>query len=58
MGEEVKDLFVRIPIKNIKHKDSYEQSKIEKIISADPNKAISLIEDILKDTVITISFNN
>lgn len=47
-------MFVRIPIQNIKFKDSYEQYKSEKL---KPNELISQLEQILKNMTITISFH-
>lgn len=57
MEMKSKRVFVRIPLQNIKLEDSYEQSKIDRMKSTDPDKVIDYFEDTLKDIVITISFN-
>lgn len=57
MEDKQKDLFVRIPLQNIKFEDSYEQLKFEKIKLDSPGKAINYFENVFKDMIVTISFN-
>lgn len=51
------ELFVRIPLKNIKFEDSYEQLKFEKLIIEIPQETILEIEKLLSDYFLELSFN-
>lgn len=57
MSKEIKELFARIPLQNIKFEDPYEQLQFEKMKSTDPDKVIDHLENILKEIIVTISFN-
>lgn len=57
MSKEIKGLFARIPLQNIKFEDPYEQLKFEKMKSTDPDKVIDYLENTLKEIIVTISFN-
>lgn len=55
--EQQKELFVRIPLQNIKFSDSYEQHKFEKMKSSNSKEAIKAFEESLKHFNITISYH-
>ncbi|ODM03229.1 MULTISPECIES: hypothetical protein [Eisenbergiella] len=54
---EKQELFVRIPLGNIKMQDPYEQIKFDKMKSDSQSKVISYLEKILNVTTVTISIN-
>jgi hypothetical protein len=56
MEDNSKEMFVRIPVENIRFEDSYEQYKADKIKLSNPEKIIDYLETALKDIIITISF--
>ena len=51
---EKQELFVRIPLGNIKMQDPYEQIKFDKMKSDSQSKVISYLEKILNVTTVTI----
>lgn len=54
---EKQELFVRIPLGNIKMQDPYEQIKFDKMKSDSQSNVISYLEKILNVTTVTISIN-